>query len=293
MAVEVHKENPTDLVKVEYTRSELNKLISGMEFQRYLDLPGYLHSSDLKLLEKSVNHWLSKSAMEQTQALKIGQLGHTLLLEMDKLTERYLVMPKVDARTKAGKEQKLLAEEQAKNEGKVLISQEDFTQALCWRDNIMKHPVTSNVFQKEKGDNEVSGFYKHPEFDNITGAFRVDKLLQEQKIAIDLKFMLYGNPFAFMSSVRKFRYDIQAAWYIDGLKVLTGDDYDFIFVVCEKTNPFNVQPYRLSEKSLEKARDDIRAIVKKYQEYNGANDNQQDMLSGYYNGIMTLNINWF
>ncbi len=268
----------------------LGKLIVEMEFQKYLDLPGYMHSSDLKLLQQSVNHWLSKSDYPETKALMLGSLGHTMILEMNKLTERYLVMPKVDARTKAGKEQKMLAEEQANNEGKILISQDDFTQALGWRDNIQNDPVTSNVFIKNRGQNEVSGFFKHPEFDDIKGAFRVDKLLEQEKIAIDLKIMQSAHPYAFMSSVRKFGYHIQAAWYLDGLKAITGDDYDFIFVVCEKSNPHNVQPYRLCEKDLEKGRDDIRTTIKKYQEYQGANEVQRNRLSGYYDGIQTLEV---
>ena len=271
----------------------INNLIPNMEFQKYLDLEGYIHSSDLKLLQQSVNHWLSKKNYPETKALLLGSLGHTMILEMNKLTERYLVMPKVDARTKAGKEQKFLAEEQANNEDKILISQDDFTQALGWRDNIQNNPVTSNVFIKNRGQNEVSGFFQHPEFDDVKGAFRVDKLLEEEKIAIDLKIMLSAHPYAFMSSVKKFRYDIQAAWYLDGLKYITGDDYDFLFVVCEKTNPFNVQTYRLSDETLETARADIRSIIKKFKTYQNADSNQQNRLSGYFDGIQTLNIKWF
>ena len=266
------------------------KLISDMEFQKYLDLPGYMHCSELKLMQESMNHWLSQREYPETKALMLGSLGHTLILEMDKLTERYLVMPKVDARTKAGKEQKLLAQEQANSEGKTLISQEDFTHALEWRDNILKNPVTSNVFQKARGKNEVSGFFKHPDFNDIKGAFRVDKLLEEQKIAIDLKIMLSAHPYAFMGAIKKFSYHMQASWYLAGLKAITGDTYDFLFVVCEKSFAHNVQTYRLSEKDLEKGRDDIRATVKKYQEYQGANEDQRNRLSGYYDGIQTLEV---
>ena len=271
----------------------LNKLFEGMPFQTYIDLEGFIHSSDLKLLQQSINHWLSKSDYAETHALKLGTLGHTLLLEMDKLTERYLVMPKVDARTVKGKEQKLLAEEQAQNEGKILISQEDLTQALGWRENIMKNPVTSSVFMDSRGKNEVSGFFKHPEFDGINGAFRVDKLLEKEKIAIDLKIMQSAHPFAFASSVRKFRYDLQAAFYLTGLREITGDDYDFLFVVCEKSNHHNVQTYRLDEESLEVAREHIRLIISKYLEYKESDEHQQNRLSGYYDGIQTLNIQWF
>ena len=269
------------------------KLIPDMEFQKYLDLPDYIHSSDLKLLQQSINHWLSKRNYPETKALLLGSLGHTMVLEMSKLTERYLVMPKVDARTKSGKDQKMLAQEQANNERKILISQEDFTSALGWRENIQNDPITSNVFLKSKGQNEVSGFFKHPDFEDVKGAFRVDKLLTEERIAIDLKIMLSGHPHAFMSSVKKFRYDIQAAWYLDGLKSITGDDYDFLFVVCEKSNPHNVQTYRLSEKTLENARDDIRAIIKRYNTYTSADKNQQNRLCGYFNGIQTLDIKYY
>ena len=79
----------------------ISRLIPGMDFQKYLELSPFLHSSDLKLMQQSINHWLAKSAMEQTQALKLGQLGHTMILEMNRLNERYLIMPKVDARTKS------------------------------------------------------------------------------------------------------------------------------------------------------------------------------------------------
>ena len=267
-----------------------DKLISDMDFQKYLDLPGYLHCSELKLLQQSVNHWLSMTGYPETKALMLGSLGHTMILEMDKLTERYLVMPKVDGRTTSGKEQKKLAQKQADGEGKILISQEDFTHALGWRENILKNPVTSNVFQKAKGKNEISGFFNHPEFNNIKGAFRVDKLLEEQKIAIDLKIMESANPYAFIGAIKKFGYHMQAAWYLDGLKAITGDTYDFIFVVCEKSYANNVQAYRLSEKDLEKGRDDIRATVKKYQQYQGANEDQRNRLSGYYDGIQTLEV---
>ena len=280
-------------LEVEKIRVGINKLVENMDFQEYLDEPDFLHSTDLKLLAQSINHWLAKSSFEQTKALKLGQLGHTMILEINKLTERYLVMPKVDGRTTKGQEQKLLAEAQAKEEGKILISQDEFTQALGWRDNILKNPITQNVFQMGKGRNEISGFFEHPEYNGIKGAFRVDKLLFDDRICIDLKIMLSAHPYAFQSSVKKFRYDIQAAWYLDGLKIITGDDYDFLFVVCEKSNPFNVQTYRLSDKTLAKAREDIGLIIQKYNEFKGANDHQKTRLSGYYDGIQTLDIKWY
>ena len=112
-------------------------------------------------------------------------------------------------------------------------------------------------------------------------------------MCIDLKFMLSGSPQSFMHSIKKYRYDIQASWYIDGLKAITGRKFDFIFIVCEKSRPFNVQCYRLDDESLEKGRDDTRNFLNKYIEYNKTDPNQRKSLSGYYNGVMTLNVKWY
>ena len=105
--------------------------------------------------------------------------------------------------------------------------------------------------------------------------------------------MLSAHPFSFSSAVKKFRYDIQASWYLDGLKTITGNDYDFLFVVCEKSRPWNVQTYRLDQESLDRGRDDTRHFLARYKEYRNASETEKKRLTGYYNGIQTLNIKWY
>ena len=105
--------------------------------------------------------------------------------------------------------------------------------------------------------------------------------------------MLSASKFSFIHSIKKFRYDIQASWYLDGLKAITGKDFDFLFVVCEKTRPCNVQTYRLDDESLEKARDDTREYINRFKEYRSASSEEKKQLTGYYNGIQTLNIKWY
>ena len=222
----------------------------------------------------------------------MGSAAHTTLLEFDQFSNRYLVMPKVDCRTKLGKEQKALAEQQAESENKILLDQAEWTSILNWREKILDDPIVSDLFAKNLGENEISGFFKHPIVD-INGCFRCDKLLKKEKLCVDLKFMQSAHPFAFASAVKKYRYDIQASWYIDGLKTITGNDYDFLFVVCEKVRPWNVQTYRLDAESLERGRDDTRHFIRRFKEYRSASDSEKKRLSGYYNGIQTLNIKWY
>ena len=48
------------------------KLISDMDFQKYLNLPKYLHCSELKMMQQSMNHWLSEKGFPETKALILG-----------------------------------------------------------------------------------------------------------------------------------------------------------------------------------------------------------------------------
>ena len=274
---------------------ELGKLIQGMPFAEYLNLKGYIHSSDIKLIDKSINHLLKRGDIEETPALTLGTLAHFVIVPdtgLENFDSTYLVMPKVDRRTKQGRQIHDDCEAKAKAEGKILITQEDFTKVMAWRDNVFNDPMTSNVFKNSKGLNEVSGFFKHPEISGINGAIRVDKLLEDKKIAIDLKTTVSAHPNAFKYTIKKYRYDIQAAWYIDGLKQLTGDDYDFLFVACEKQSPFNVQVYRLSELDINMARDDIFQILEYYKSYMNAPESKKHTMTGYFSGIQTISLNY-
>jgi len=270
----------------------LGQLIKEMPFDEYINKPEFFHASEVKLFGQSINHWETRHQQISTDGLRMGSAAHTTLLEFNKFSSRYLVMPKVDCRTKIGKEQKALAETQATKENKILLDQAEWTQILNWREKITDDVFVSDLFTKNLGENEISGFFSHPVV-GVDGCFRCDKLLRDKKLCIDLKFMLSAHPFAFASAVKKYRYDIQASWYLDGLKAITGENYDFLFVVCEKVRPWNVQTYRLDEESLEKGRDDTRHFIKRFKEYRSASETEKKRLTGYYNGIQTLNIKWY
>ena len=140
----------------------LNKLVPGMSSEEYFKDPDYWHSSDIKSVGQSINHFEKKDQQKVTDGLKDGQGGHTVLLEMENFNDRYTVMPKVDARTKAGREQKELASEKAHQEGKILVNQEDFTKWLEWKDNIHNDPIISGLFLNNKGKMRSVDFLNIP-----------------------------------------------------------------------------------------------------------------------------------
>ena len=264
-----------------------------LSFEDYLSRENHIHSSDLKKIFESMNHYEMPNI--DKSGYKIGTFGHVALLEFAEIFKRYLSLPQEyslikDKRSVKARDLKQAYLDKATEENKILVTFDEWTEVLKWRENILADPVVGEPFEKNLGQNEVSGFFEHPNFPGINGAFRMDKYLPDLNLIIDLKFMLSANPRSFFYDCRKYRYDIQASWYLDGIKAITGEDYDFIFVVCEKSPPNNVQAFRLNDKSIERARADIRGIINKYQEFQNASPKRQKMLSGYYDGIYTLDL---
>ena len=58
----------------------------------------------------------------------------------------------------------------------------------------------------------------------------------------------------FQKSVGRYSYDLQAAFYLDGLATLHPGERRFIFVVVEKTAPFGVSVCELEQFSLNEGR---------------------------------------
>ena len=273
--------------------NQLPVLIPGLDFDAYINEPGYMHSSMIKNFvpgHGSISAYELSDIRPISSGFKPGTLGHTAVLEFNELHNRYICMPKVDARTKQGKEMKRMAQDQATQEGKELIDQDEFTRALRWRENILADPYAKKLMANGlTAQNELSGFWKHP--GGVDACLRLDRHLPEPKIIIDAKFMAEGSPDKFRRDVFKYRYDIQAAWYIDGMKEITGEDYDFMFLVCEKNWPWNVQLYRIEDLWIERAREDIKKALEKYHLWcNCITDEQRGKLRSYHEGVLTITL---
>lgn len=96
------------------------EIINNLPFNEYLAL-NRLSSSVLKDFYKSPKYmlWRKSNPMKENDSLKIGTMVHTWLLENHKFNHDYHLMPKIDRRTKAGKEEYAAHLESAGN--KILI----------------------------------------------------------------------------------------------------------------------------------------------------------------------------
>ena len=264
-----------------------NKIVRSLPFDDYITAPGYIHQSDLKAIMQSINHWELKKIVDPTDAQNVGTMGHTFIHEFGDINDRYMVVPSGDGRLKAVKDLRKQAKEQAESEGKKLITQDEFQMGFQWRESAMANPLLKTMFESDPNDHEVSAFWK---LDNgLKACLRMDYFGEEIGIIIDSKFMLKGSPKDFYRDVWKYGYHMQNAWYVDGMKKITGEDFNFLFLVIEKSFPWNITLYELDEEWINKGREDINKAIDKLIKYQDCSDaNEKKKLRGYYDGICTL-----
>jgi len=250
----------------------------------FLDLPDTeyfanpaINCSGLKIIaQKTPLHFKSKQEepREETPALIIGSAVHCLTLEPDLFSVRYVIAPKIDKRTKAGKEQ--WADLEAT--GRIVLSEDDADKIMRIADAVRTHKTASKLITG--GFAEVSVFTK---IDGTPAKCKCD-YLRENVAIIDLKTTEDASKAGFMRSVIKYGYHQQAAWYLDCLEAYGKPVDAFVFIAVEKTAPFAVGIYELDADTVQLGRELNERALRVYQDCL-----QTNVWQGYSEQIELLN----
>lgn len=229
-------------------------IVEHMSNDEYHACPEF-SSSQLKDMNRSAAHFyvnsISKEAKkEASTAMNFGTLVHTMFLEPDQFENEFVIAPKFNRRTTAGKEE-AAAWEQA-NEGKMLVSEEDVDNANRMSENLRSLSIYK-AMQNNYGMAEASFFFTDPVF-GLNLRIRPDWHIAPCKafpngLIIDLKTTDDARPMAFSRTCANFAYDLSASMYREGFQVAyqTEDKPPFIFLVAERNTPFNVKQYKASD----------------------------------------------
>lgn len=229
-------------------------LIEGMSNEAYHASPEF-SSSQLKDMNRSAAHFyvnnVSKEAQkETTNAMRFGTLVHTMFLEPEQFEKEFVIAPKFDRRTKAGKEEAAAWEEA--NAGKMLVTDEDVENATRMAANLRTLSIY-NEMQNNFGMAEASIFFTDPVYD-LPLRIRPDWHIAPCEtypngLIIDLKTTDDARQMAFSLTCGNFFYDLSAAMYREGFQAHYGteDKPAFIFLVAERNTPFNVKQYKASD----------------------------------------------
>ena len=239
----------------------------------------YLSSSAIKTIaKKSVLHYMEQKPFS-SDALTIGSAFHCYVLENELFFQEFMISPKINRRTKAGKEEYAKIQTQAQVTGKQLINEYDYRMIQTMSEKIFEDKTCNQLLSH--GEPEVS-FYCENFFD-IKVRVRPDYFKEGQYI-IDLKSCQDASPRAFRYDILKYGWHIQAAFYMDVLEV-----NDFYFIASEKQHPYACQTYKLSDHLINEGRIaymDAIASWKNFLEFGKIEKYKTDNMDD--NGIITL-----
>jgi len=204
----------------------------------------YVTNSMLKQLDNGstieLEHYLNTEHKE-SESLLVGSAFHCYILEPEEFDKRYVYAPKIDKRTKAGKQ--LYAEFLDSIENRKPVPAfyelvfEKMHEALLNNSNSRK--LLEDAKQKE-----VIHFWEDVE----TGVKCKGKVDAEgDEYLVDLKTTSKGaNVKAFQKFATDYNITQQAAFYLNGTQKKT-----FYFIMCELKPPFGVGIYQMSDKAIE------------------------------------------
>ena len=206
-----------------------------------------INKSKLDEVEKSPAHFEAKFLKDYikpapTPALILGSAYHKMQTESSGFYDEFVIAPEVNKRTKVGKEAWAEFEKGAK--GKQLITEAQLSQVEAMVGSVLDHPAASKLMGL-KGKAEITKTWKDYET-GLECKCRPDWYCPKDKILVDLKTTEDASPEGFARSVNKFRYHVQAAWYIRPFENID----TFIFIAVEKSPPYAVVCYNASAEMI-------------------------------------------
>jgi exodeoxyribonuclease VIII len=223
-------------------------------YQRRLD---EANSTGLKIIDgRSPAHfkyWVENPDDEhETPAKLFGKAFHGSLLEPDEFTRTYAVLPEdaparpTKAMLNAGKpsanslaRQDWWREWEAKNGARVVLPAADYDRAQRMGDTVRAHPIAAGLIVG--GDREATLRW----LDADTGMkckARIDNLIRKE-FMVDAKSCIDASPEGFARAAASYRYDAQAAHYMDGARECAEAVDYYIVLAVESEPPYVCVPY--------------------------------------------------
>ena len=220
--------------------------------------PDTISKSGLDLIARTPLHYWSahldpdRPDREDTPAFVEGSALHALELEGREVFDRqFAVAPKIDRRTKAGKAEWQAWTEAHANHTILTDTQSQNIEAM--HAGLQRHEGARRYLDAD-GDVEVS-IYWTDEATGVACRCRPDKIVQipdtDQCVLVDLKTTRDGlDDETITRTLARYRYHVQAAWYVDGARAAGLNVRAFVFVFVEKSRPHGARVVTLCEDSI-------------------------------------------
>jgi hypothetical protein len=181
---------------------------------------------------------------ESTPAMNIGSAFHSLLLEPEKFSSEFAVLPRIDRRTKAGKEEYDFFN--LRNKGKILLTDDQFFKVEQMVTLVSQHEIVTTLLQEAEFEQSI--FWTDIE----TGLqFKTRPDIWSQKMIVDLKTTSDASPYGFTRSAMTYGYYLQAGMAYEACKVIGKPFEMFVILACEKDAPHVPAIYMMDDEALQ------------------------------------------
>lgn len=210
-------------------------------------VPSLSSSGARKLLKQCpARYWHDRqNPPEPSDAFVLGSAAHEWLLEGETWPQRHVVLPEDhDNRTKDGRARV----DAIRAAGKRPVTADQWKQIQDMKAALDAHPFAGAAFRN--GRPELSLFWRDERF-GIWCRARPDFLPNAGTIVADYKTCVSAHPDDLRKSIADYGYDMQADWYMRGIKALgLMARPTFVFVFQEKAAPYLVTVVTLEEAAL-------------------------------------------
>tara|TARA_R100000935_G_scaffold40187_1_gene61706 strand:+ start:366 stop:1241 length:876 start_codon:yes stop_codon:yes gene_type:complete len=226
-----------------------------MEHNFYHQVPG-VSSSNIRRFGQSQLHAFEEDN-DTTPAMKFGTASHSLIVEGEEAFVNDVVCLTGSPYTNANKELK----KEYEDRGLTVITSKDKQTIYGMKEALIPEGVKH--LSASKG--EYPEVFNSP-FERAIFWWEKDLLLKVKSdvlrypldassdpksiILVDYKTTVDCSVRGFTSSIRKYQYDLQAAWYKRGYERAGFNVVDFLFVAQEKKKPFASKVFKMSHDDM-------------------------------------------
>jgi len=217
----------------------------------------FVTNSQLGLIKKDVRTYKMMrdhpELRKETLPMIFGRAYHVAMLEPNEFNDKVLVFNSATRTTKGYKDFK------ADNpNAPTIILQKEYDKIMYMQDVLFSHGEVKDLLQKE-GEREIANAWK----DDDSDVFCKGKAdYRNGTTLIDLKTTGDGSHWGFSNSCKKYGYDRQSAFYMDGF----GCD-EFVFITQEKERPYNVSIFYAGDEFIERGRQEYKYLLDVYKRF--------------------------
>tara|TARA_R110000796_G_scaffold95662_1_gene201086 strand:+ start:33 stop:800 length:768 start_codon:yes stop_codon:yes gene_type:complete len=217
----------------------------------------FVTNSQLGLVKKDVRTYKlmrdNPHLRTETFPMIFGRAYHVAMLEPNEFNDKVKVFDSSTRTTKGYKEFK-----QENSEAPTIILTKEYDKIMRMQDVLFSHNEVKDLLQSE-GEREIANAWQ----DDDTDVFCKGKAdYRNGKTLIDLKTTGDGSMWGFSNSCKKYGYDRQASFYMDGF----GCD-KFVFITQEKEAPYNVSIFYAGQEFIDRGRDEYKYLLDVYRRF--------------------------